>query len=636
MSVPERDLRSDHMDDQRQRAIDLLTGIHSSRKTYYPALREKIKELEESNELLERAREEAETLSLELQKAVTRTSAVLGATRHISRYLGLRELVRETLGLLTGSMGYPWAAIHVFREPAGEKELIVESAAAPDLAEAGSPPSLDALAAHWGFKEARETGRSLTTEETSAGELQLFFLPLPAERRIRGMLTVGSPRILPEDVDVCRGVAQSLALAMENAILYRRVSIQARRLDQTLVTIDTLSKALTRTTEGLDAFTAELVQRVAHVTVAQHVVVLPTPKEIGDELRAAAADNPEPFWLDDGLLELVRPAGGRYLRALCIPMRRARHLEGLILAFFNLARDLAPRETEMLTILGNQAAVSLENTRLYEEGERLRKKAESLYEVALEQKQEAERSYEELQRALHRISAIEKQQIVQAERSRIAQELHDTVAQVLYSLGLNLAWCQEQAPAGSALRERLGALRELAAGCVQEMRQSIFELSPAISEYGLRAALEKLAQDYPKLTSIDLELELPERLPDLGRPEQNELYRIVQESLFNTYKHARASQAVVRLRVEEDSLHLLVQDDGVGMNMPDDLAEGTKLEATFGLASMRRRAEALGGSFRVESSPGAGTMISLEVPLLGLVLNAEEAGADGPQARGAN
>jgi signal transduction histidine kinase len=560
-------------------------------------------------------------------------------------------------------MGYSWAAIHVFRDGHGQKELPFEAAGTADRESPPRPgagrdrpllPSPAVLSADPCFLEARASGEPLLAERHDlAGGSPLFFLPLPTERRLGGMLVVGAKRLRPDDLDVLRGVAQSVALAMENAILYRRVSSQARRLDYTLVTIDSLSRTLTRTTHGLMAFLEELVATVGNVTVAQHVVVLGSglnravagqapllvplwwsgrarergfpvdPREPATGLRDALEDREEPFWLEEPLLEELRQAGDEIglagrgtARALCIPMRRGRQLEGAILALFHTARELAPREKEMLTILGNQVSVGLENTQLYEEGERLRRQAEAHYRVAMEQKLEAERNYEELQRALHRISAIEKQRILQEERARIAQELHDSVAQVLYSLGLNLDWCRSQAPEGSALQERLGVLKEMAAGCVQEMRQSIFELSPAVTEYGLAAALQRLMEEYPRLTGVALTAEIGE-LPELTSSEQNDIYRIVQESLFNIFKHARASQATLSLRTSEQILELRIADDGVGMAGGGWGATTTQLEASFGLSGMRRRAEALGAGFEVESEPGRGTTVRLCLPLGG-------------------
>ena len=84
------DSRYDFLDPRRQEAIDRLNGIDSFRKTYHPVFREKLRELEESNELLRRAREEAEALSAQREQAAARTFLLLAATLHISRHLGLR------------------------------------------------------------------------------------------------------------------------------------------------------------------------------------------------------------------------------------------------------------------------------------------------------------------------------------------------------------------------------------------------------------------------------------------------------------------------------------------------------------------------------------------------------------------
>jgi two-component system sensor histidine kinase DegS len=326
----------------------------------------------------------------------------------------------------------------------------------------------------------------------------------------------------------------------------------------------------------------------------------------------------EPEWVPQQVLEALRAtelAGRvglprRVARSLCIPMRRGPKLSGVILVSFTGSRELRPREAETLRTLGNQLSVSLENLRLHEEEHRLRREAEALYGVTLTQKRVLEHKHKELQRALHRIRAIEMQQMVQEERERIAGELHDTVAQVLYSIGLNLDWCMAQTDRDGELHERLAALRSLAGGAVREIRQSIFDLAPTTMDRGLLDALRNMAVD-DCARSFALRLQVPPDPPSMGAKEEAEIYRIVQEALFNIQKHASARNAWVRVFVLEGNLHVMVEDDGVGMNQASNEAS-----TGFGLASMHRRAAALGGSLTVESESGDGTRIMLQVPLL--------------------
>lgn len=656
--MPDRieDLHVELGDAERRRTIELLAGINSSRKTYDPALKQKIVELELSNLQLERSRDRAERLSEELQRGVTRTSSVLAATRHIGRHLGLQEVVRGTLDILTGPLGYHWAAIHVFREM-GTHELLAKAVSQSSFQVGDQVICLTELELEPGFVEARECGRVVTVECAAAEgtDLSLVFFPLISGLQTLGVLSVVTERAMSADLDVCEGVAISLALAIENAALYRRVSSQASTLDRTLEALASISQTLTMTTRGEEAFLEQLASTVQELTGAQHVAVLASDPEedlvpvwwtTGDALghrnevgvppgapdvssmRAAlvplaqvARATSEPEWVPQQVLESLSASDlgsrlglpKRLARSLCIPMSRGPGLTGVILVSFTGSRELRPREAETLRILGNQLNVSLENLRLHEEEHRLRQDAEALYGMALTQKKVLEQKHRELQRALHRIRAIEMQRAVQEDRARIAGELHDTVAQVLYSIGLNLHWCMAKTDPGSELHERLVSLHRLAGGGIREIRQSIFDLAKPTMERGLLDALRNMAVDDCAPGFVLHVLALQE-LPSLGEKEEIEVYRIVQEALANIHKHAEAVNAWIHLFVVEDELCAIIRDDGVGMTEKGDGDD----RAGFGLANMRRRAATLGGTLTVESRPGEGTRIILRVPLAGI------------------
>jgi signal transduction histidine kinase len=653
-------------DVERRRTIELLTGINSSRKTYYPALKQKVAELELSNVQLDRSRERAERLSEELQRAVTRTSSVLAATRHISRHLGLQEVVRETLDILTGPLSYPWAAIHVFRE-LGTRELLAEAVSRSSFQVGDHVICLTELEFEPGFIEARESGRVVRMECVAAQQtgLSLVFFPLVSGFSTLGVMSVVAEQTMSADLDVCEGVATSLALAIENAALYRRVVSQARTLDRTLEDLASISQSLTMTTQGEEAFLEQLASTVRELTGARHVAVLVSDAdddlvpvwwtagsefgrrdevgvspegakdvssmhEVLTSLAQLARAASEPEWVPQELLESLRASDlgrrlglpRRLVRSLCIPMSRGAKLSGAILVSFTGSHELRPREAETLRILGNQLSVSLENLRLHEEEHRLRHEAEALYGMALTQKRVLEQKHAELQRAYHRIGAIEMQQVVQEERARIAGELHDTVAQVLYSIGLNLDWCMAKTDAGSELRERLASLRRLAGGGIREIRQSIFDLAPPTMERGLLDALRNMAVD-DRAHGFVLRVQASQEMPRLGEKEEIEVYRVVQEALVNVRKHALAANVWIHVFATGGDFYVIVEDDGVGMTEEDDSGAGMSEEAGdevatgFGLANMRRRAAALGGTLTVESRSGEGTRIMLEVPLAG-------------------
>ncbi len=195
------------------------------------------------------------------------------------------------------------------------------------------------------------------------------------------------------------------------------------------------------------------------------------------------------------------------------------------------------------------------------------------------------------------------------ERRRLARELHDETGQALTSILLGLKTLEETLEADEA-RAATAGLRELVVATLQDVRRLAVELRPsALDDFGLVAALEHLASSFSEQTGIAIDLGVAlgtERLP--GEVE-TALYRIVQESLTNVVKHARARHVSIALTRMEGSVTAVVEDDGQGFD-PDEAPSGG-----FGLIGMRERLALLGGRLRIESSPGAGTTIAADVPL---------------------
>jgi signal transduction histidine kinase len=196
------------------------------------------------------------------------------------------------------------------------------------------------------------------------------------------------------------------------------------------------------------------------------------------------------------------------------------------------------------------------------------------------------------------------------ERQRLARELHDSVTQSLYGIGLYAEAAGraladgDTLSAGDSLRE-IGETTQEALG---EMRLLLFELRPPhLEEGGLTAALRSRLQAVETRAGLTVEFDCrgEERL----RPDaEQELYRIAQEALNNILKHARAQHVAVHLDFTSDLVVLEVTDDGVGFAPSREHAAG------YGLPGMRERAERLGGRLVVHSGPGAGTRVRVEAP----------------------
>ncbi len=218
----------------------------------------------------------------------------------------------------------------------------------------------------------------------------------------------------------------------------------------------------------------------------------------------------------------------------------------------------------------------------------------------------------ERQRAEEALAQQAAQVAVTAERNRLARDLHDSVTQALYGMTLyaeaaaRLLSGGETEPAAEHLRD----LRDTAQEALREMRLLIFELRPStLEEEGLVAALEARLEAVESRVGLKIHFvpQVAERLPaelEIG------LYRIAQEALNNVLKHAQARQITVTLGREHNRVRMEIADDGVGFD-----PELTRACGGWGLRGMEERATQLGGQLIINSRPGAGTCIQVEVPL---------------------
>jgi signal transduction histidine kinase len=235
-------------------------------------------------------------------------------------------------------------------------------------------------------------------------------------------------------------------------------------------------------------------------------------------------------------------------------------------------RGFDENDERLISVLAAHAAIAIENARLFE--------------------------------ASRELSVIE-------ERNRLARELHDSMTQNLFSLTLTAEAASELVHADPARAEaEIDRIRALARDTQAELRSLIFELRPPQLEAdGLVATIRKDLEVLGRAHGLKADLRV-HGTPELDSTVEVELYRIVQEALNNALRHAKADTVEVELDAREGVITIIVRDDGVGF---DPSARAIR-ERRLGLTSMRERAERLGGTFRVESSPGAGTTVSVEVP----------------------
>jgi PAS domain S-box-containing protein len=236
----------------------------------------------------------------------------------------------------------------------------------------------------------------------------------------------------------------------------------------------------------------------------------------------------------------------------------------------------------------------------------------SVFAKDITQRKQAEQALAEQTKQLRFLSA-RLAEAQEAERQRIARELHDQVGQNLTALGINL----------NTLRPHLAQAPEEVQSCLDDLLALVKETTgrirgvmadlrpPELDDYGLLAALRWYADQVGTRTGLTVAVEGEAIRPRLSSQQETALFRIAQEALNNVVKHAQVTQATVTLEASEERVRMIIADDGVGFD-PASL-ETTNETPHWGLLTMRERAQAIGARWCVESSPGQGTRVVVEL-----------------------
>jgi signal transduction histidine kinase/HAMP domain-containing protein len=392
-----------------------------------------------------------------------------------------------------------------------------------------------------------------------------------------------------QEINASRDAILGAARELEGRVASRTAELRAR--NEELLALNALAGSLTHSLDpeailagALDALQAILPVRAARAYLYEsgrlRLLVDKAPQAavagLGDRLAQAASSSV------DGRDLVMRPTGGGVLLALPVGTT-----DGAIGAIALLLREgwrLAGRSRALLRAIADQSGLALRTAALSAEGREL---------------------------------------AVLEERTRLAREIHDTIAQQLTAVVLQLEAAdalveRDQGRARSAVVEA----RDMARSALQEARRSVWNLRPAtLAAGGLAAALGLEASRLEQRSGIAIRLRT-DRLPhDFSVAPATEVafFRIAQEALNNAVQHSHAHAVTVYLRLERDELVLGVEDDGDGFD-PKAWQRGS-----FGLVGMAERARLVGAQFAVESSPAGGTRV--EVRLAGAVAAAQAATA---------
>jgi PAS domain S-box-containing protein len=216
-------------------------------------------------------------------------------------------------------------------------------------------------------------------------------------------------------------------------------------------------------------------------------------------------------------------------------------------------------------------------------------------------------AYKELEKLTTHLEAVRED-----EQKRIARELHDEMGGVLAALNVKVSLLAAQIPAEMTdIQAKVAGLEKLVDAGIQAMHRTVAELRPSLlDEVGLTFAIERYVQEFERNTEIECDLRLPEEDLALDGNQSTAIFRIIQESLTNVAKHAKASRASIVLSEWDTVVVLTIRDNGTGFDLNPQKAK------SFGLLGIRERAAMVGGKAQITGVAGKGTTVRVSLPLL--------------------
>jgi PAS domain S-box-containing protein len=202
------------------------------------------------------------------------------------------------------------------------------------------------------------------------------------------------------------------------------------------------------------------------------------------------------------------------------------------------------------------------------------------------------------------------QLVREEERARISREVHDELGQSLTAVKMDLAWLAGRLPQRDGpMLKRIRSTGQLADRMIQSIRRISTELRPAVLDLGLAAAVEWQVQEFQARYGIQCKVRLLTR-EVFGSDVSTTLFRILQETLTNVARHAKATRVEVVKQKRRDRVVLMIRDNGRGFDEEDP-----SVSKSLGLLGMRERAAILGGQVNISSAPGKGTTVTAWIPL---------------------
>jgi signal transduction histidine kinase len=391
-------------------------------------------------------------------------------------------------------------------------------------------------------------------------------------------LAVGAGILLLVLDDLRRGLGALSALSGDlqragreqdvlDALLARPLSLAAVR-GTALYSIEGSSGSLVRGAGVCAGWTSSALGPAA-ASVLARVIESGRPQFTGD-------------WFD------AEPGRGTYAYAAVLPIFRGEAVVAVLVLVGDARDPFTALDDKFLLALGHQVGAALENADLYSRLESRTVELARLSARMVEQHEE--------------------------ERRRLSRELHDETAQVFSVVKMELGLLRDRLHLDSA--PRLDHVLALIDTGIRSIRSVTNDLRPSLlDDLGLLPALRSLVADFSERSGIQTGLAVPVALPPLSREAELALFRALQEALSNVLRHAQARSVDVGISISDAGVLLRVSDDGMGLP-PGVTTERLELEGHMGLAGMRERITALGGSVHIRPKDGSGALLEVMVPAL--------------------
>lgn len=523
-----------------------------------------------------------------VRDAASRLETIHEVTTTLTQSFDLEQTLDDILDKILEVLGLGAGAIYLLDEEAQGLTLVAHRDLPPEVTDEAD-----------GLRSSRILARHEELPCKLAG-------PLRAKGEINGLLFVGDRRscpILRQDEELLTTVCNTMGVFVENVRLYQQRTHQLQversviKVTEEVTSELELDRVLPKVMEiavdlaGADGGVIALLDEEQNVIRYPYVHRL-SPELVdvtvsrGEGVSGQVITRGEPMVIDDyAAYPHAVPAfveAGLTSVAIVPVVSGDRTFGALSVLSIDGAKAFSDREIAVLTAIGRQAGIAIENAYLYEN---------------------------------MRYYARQITQAQENERRRIARELHDDTIQSLVALSRQLeALNASHGPLPSEATERVRELQKVTREMIERMRRFSQDLRPSIlDDLGLLPTLDELTTELNRQEGIEAELRVRGEGRRLSSEMELTLFRIVQEALNNVRKHADASHVVITVDISESAVNVTVEDDGKGFDPPmmiDHPTAGGKL----GLIGMHERARLLRGSLSIDSKPGEGTRVSVNVP----------------------